>query len=332
MADAVSMREMLEAGVHFGHQTRRWNPHMRRFIYTERNGIHILDLGQTVPLLDAALDKIREVVSGGQTVLFVGTKRQARDILQSEAGRCGMPYVTLRWLGGTLTNWTTISKRINYLQELEQTVATLEESDLPKKERITLTRQYNRMHRAFGGLSSMTRLPGAIFSVDPTMDSIAVNEANRMKIPIIAMCDTNSDPDLIDFPIPSNDDALRAIKLITARVSEAVTEGLAYGEVEQELVAREAAGESPVAAAGVDAAPADAAAAPAEAATPAAPEAPPAAAQAGEIPPAAPAVETPPAAPAAETPPAAAPVAETAPAAPAPETAPPADPPAPGAG
>jgi small subunit ribosomal protein S2 len=352
------MREMLEAGVHFGHQTRRWNPHMRRFIYTERNGIHILDLGQTVPLLDTALDKIREVVSGGQTVLFVGTKRQARDILQSEAGRCGMPYVTLRWLGGTLTNWTTISKRINYLQELEQTVATLEESDLPKKERITLTRQYNRMHRAFGGLSNMTRLPGAIFSVDPTMDSIAVNEANRMKIPIIAMCDTNSDPDLIDFPIPSNDDALRAIRLITGRVSEAVIEGLAYGEVEQELVAREAAGESPVASASAEAAaaPAEAAAAPAAAAPEAAPATPPAAAPpaaappaapeaapAAPPPPAAPTAETPPAAaPTAETPPAAAPAAETPPAAespppaaPAPETAPPTDlsvdPPAPSA-
>jgi small subunit ribosomal protein S2 len=186
---------------------------MRRYIYTERNGIHILDLGQTVYLLDAALDKIREVVSAGQTVLFVGTKRQARDIIQTEADRCGMPYVTLRWLGGTLTNWTTISKRVAYMQELEQEVMTIEESDLSKKDRINLTRKYNRLLRGFGGLRNMTRLPGALFIVDPTLDSIAVNEANRAKIPIIAMCDTNSDPDLIDFPIPSNDDALRAIRI-----------------------------------------------------------------------------------------------------------------------
>ena len=226
VADASTMREMLEAGVHFGHQTRRWNPHMRRYIYTERNGIHILDLGQTVYLLDAALDKIREVVSAGQMVLFVGTKRQARDIIQTEADRCGMPHVTLRWLGGTLTNWTTISKRVVFMQELEQQVMAIEESDLSKKERIDLTRKYNRMLRGFGGLRNMTRLPGALFIVDPTLDSIAVNEANRAHIPIIAMCDTNSDPDLIDFPIPSNDDALRAIRMMTGRVTEAVLEGL----------------------------------------------------------------------------------------------------------
>ncbi|HJM75591.1 MAG TPA: 30S ribosomal protein S2 [Dehalococcoidia bacterium] len=283
------MREMLEAGVHFGHQTRRWNPHMRRYIFTERNGIHILDLGQTVHLLDAALDKIREVVSAGQTVLFVGTKRQARDIIQTEADRCGMPYVTLRWLGGTLTNWTTISKRVAYMQELEQEMLTIEESDLSKKDRINLIRKYNRLLRGFGGLRNMTRLPGALFVVDPTLDSIAVNEANRAKIPIIAMCDTNSDPDLIDFPIPSNDDALRAIRMMTGRVTDAVVEGIAYGEVEQELAARDvdAAAGTPVAAApaapaaGAPAAPAapaaEASAAPAApeaAAAPSAPEAP----------------------------------------------------------
>ncbi|HJM90117.1 MAG TPA: 30S ribosomal protein S2 [Dehalococcoidia bacterium] len=298
------MREMLEAGVHFGHQTRRWNPHMRRYIYTESNGIHILDLGQTVPLLERALDKLREVVSAGQSVLFVGTKRQAREILEAEAARCGMPYVTLRWLGGTLTNFTTISKRITHLQELEEQMATLEESTLSKKERIDLTRQYNRMVRGFGGLRDMARLPGAVFIVDPTMDAIAVKEANRMKIPIIAMCDTNSDPDLIDFPIPSNDDALRAIRLMTSRVSGAILEGMAYGEVEQELAARDAAAAAaaPAADAAPVAAPAAEAAAPAAAPTaaPAAEAAAPAAAPPAEA--AAPAAAPPAEAPAAETP------------------------------
>lgn len=235
MADAVLMREMLEAGVHFGHQTYRWNPNMRQFIYTERNGIHIIDLGQTVGLLEKALERIREVVSSGQTVLFVGTKRQARDIVRGEAERCGMPYVNLRWLGGTLTNWSTISRRIEYFQELEQTVATVEDSAITKKERINLQREFSRMERAFGGLKQMSRPPGAVFVVDPTMDGIAVKEANRMQIPIVAMCDTNSDPDLIDLPVPSNDDAIRAIRLMTARVTEAVLEGLAFGELEQKI-------------------------------------------------------------------------------------------------
>ncbi len=247
MADAGMMKQMLEAGVHFGHQTYRWNPHMRQFIYTERNGIHIIDLGQTVDLLDRALDRIREVVAGGQTMLFVGTKRQARDIIRAEAERCGMPYVNLRWLGGTLTNWSTISRRIEHFQELEQSVATIETSELSKKERIGLERRFNRMQRAFGGLKQMSRPPGAIFIVDPTMDGIAVKEANRMRIPIIAMCDTNSDPDLIDLPVPSNDDAIRAIRLMTGCVTEAVLEGLAYGEVEQQLEAEAQPPAEPVA-------------------------------------------------------------------------------------
>ena len=260
MADAVTMREMLEAGVHFGHQTRRWNPHMRQFIFAERNGIHIIDLGQTVGLLDAALDKIRDVVSAGQTVLFVGTKRQAREIISTEAERCGMPYVTTRWLGGTMTNWSTISKRIEHFQELEQRVSAVETSELPKKERVMLQRQFNRMQRAFAGLKQMSRLPGAVFIVDPTMNEIAVNEADRMRIPIIAMCDTNCDPDLIDFPVPSNDDAIRAIRLMTRHMSEAVLEGLAVGEVEQQLETQAAP-----AAQAVPAAPAAAPAAPASA-------------------------------------------------------------------
>ena len=282
MADAVTMREMLEAGVHFGHQTRRWNPHMRQFIFAERNGIHIIDLGQTVGLLDIALDKVRDVVSAGQTLLFVGTKRQAREIISTEAERCGMPYVTTRWLGGTMTNWSTISKRIEHFQELEQRVGTVETSDLPKKERIMLQRQLNRMQRAFGGLKQMSRLPGAVFIVDPTMDEIAVNEANRMRIPIIAMCDTNCDPDLIDFPVPSNDDAIRAIRLMTSHVSEAVLEGLAVGEVEQQLETQAApaapaaqGAPAPAEGAATATATAEAAAAPEPAAPPEALEAPP---------------------------------------------------------
>ena len=332
MADAGVMRQMLEAGVHFGHQTRRWNPHMNPFIFTERNGIHIIDLGQTVGLLDAGLARIREVVSAGQTVLFVGTKRQAREIVRTEAERCGMPYVNTRWLGGTLTNWITISRRLEHFQELEQTVAGLETSDLPKKERISVQRQFNRMQRLFGGLKRMSRPPGALFVIDPTMDEIAVKEANRMRIPIIALCDTNSDPDLIDFPIPSNDDAVRAIRLMTGRVTETILEGLAFSEVEPEVEpdaipaegAAPAAAAAPVAAAApteaAEAAPADAAPA---AAAPSPSEAAP---SAGAAPSAAPSAEAPappvPASPEA-APAEAAPSAEAAPPVPAsPEAAP----------
>ncbi|MSQ42172.1 MAG: 30S ribosomal protein S2 [Dehalococcoidia bacterium] len=244
------MRQMLEAGVHFGHQTRRWNPHMRRFIFGERNGIHILDLAQTVGRLDAALEKLREVASEGQSVLFVGTKRQAHDIVRSEAERCGMPYVNSRWLGGTLTNWSTVTRRIAYLKDLEARVAAIEDSPLSKRERVELQREYTHIQRAFGGLRNLSRLPGALFLIDPTMDTIAVSEANRLHIPIAAMCDTNADPDLIDFPIPSNDDAIRAIRLVTGRVTDAILEGLAYGEVEQQFQARQAA--VPAAAAAVE--------------------------------------------------------------------------------
>jgi small subunit ribosomal protein S2 len=239
MAAGVTMRQMLEAGVHFGHQTRRWNPHMRRFIFTERNGIHILDLAQTVRLLDAALERVREVVSSGDQVLFVGTKKQARGIVQAEAERCGMPYVTTRWLGGTLTNFQTISKRIDYFKHVEQRMMTdpeaLDAEGMTKRERMMMLKEFERLQRSFSGLRNMTRLPGAVFIVDPTMEENAVREANRMRIPIIAMCDTNADPDVIDYPVPSNDDAIRAIQLMTARVAEAVLEGVAVGEVEQQF-------------------------------------------------------------------------------------------------
>jgi small subunit ribosomal protein S2 len=244
MAAGVTMRQMLEAGVHFGHQTRRWNPHMRPFIFTERHGIHILDLAKTVPLLDQALQQVRAVASSGQQVLFVGTKKQARETVRQEAERCGMPYVNTRWLGGTLSNWTTIARRISYFKELETRSIEGEDSHLTKKERLLLMKEFERMQRSFGGMRNMERVPGMLFIVDPSVESIAVQEANGLKIPIVAMCDTDADPDKIDFPIPANDDAIRSIQLMAGRVADAVLEGLAYGEVEQEA-AREVAREAP---------------------------------------------------------------------------------------
>jgi len=241
MAAGISMRQMLEAGVHFGHQTRRWNPHMRRFIFTERNGIHILDLAQTVQRLDDALEKVREVVSSGDQVLFVGTKKQARGIIEQEAQRAGMPYINTRWLGGTLTNFVTITKRIEHFKMLESRMSAgedaLEAQGLTKRERMVLAKEFERLTRSFGGLRNMTRLPGLIFVVDPTMEENAIAEANRAGIPIIAMCDTNANPDVIQFPIPSNDDAIRAIQLMTARIADASLEGIAVGEVEQQFQA-----------------------------------------------------------------------------------------------
>jgi len=250
VATATTMRQLLEAGVHFGHQTRRWNPHMRPFIFGERNGIHIIDLGQTVPRLEAALEKIREVASSGDKVLFVGTKKQARAIIQREAENAAMPYVNNRWLGGTLTNFGTISKRIQYYNELSDRFGSSEEVELEdssgslrqtKRERLMLQKEYERLTRSFSGLRSLERPPGAVFIVDPSMEDIAVHEANRAGIPTIAMCDTNANPDVIDFPIPSNDDAIRAIQLITGLVAQAVREGVAVGEVEQEFQAATAA-------------------------------------------------------------------------------------------
>jgi small subunit ribosomal protein S2 len=244
VASATTMRQLLEAGVHFGHQARRWNPHMRPFIFGELNGIHIIDLAQTVPRLDAALEKIREVSAAGDKVLFVGTKKQARAIVEREAENVGMPYVNNRWLGGTLTNFSTISKRIQYFNELSERFASSEEIELEdasgslrqtKRERLMLQKEYDRLTRAFSGLRSLERPPGAVFIVDPAMEDIAVREANRARIPIIAMCDTNANPDVIDFPIPSNDDAIRAIQLMAGLVAKAVREGVAVGEVEQQF-------------------------------------------------------------------------------------------------
>jgi small subunit ribosomal protein S2 len=239
MSAGISMREMLEAGVHFGHQTRRWNPHMQRYIFTARNGIHILDLAKTVRALDAAVEKVQEVVSSGEQVLFVGTKKQARRIVEQEAARCGMPFISNRWLGGTLTNFSTMQPRIAHFEKLSAQMAAGDEAfeDMTKRERMVLTKEYERLNRFYGGLNNLRRVPGLLFVVDPTMEENAIAEARRLGIPIVAMCDTNSNPDVIDFPIPSNDDAIRAIQLMTARVADAVIEGIAVGEVEQQFQA-----------------------------------------------------------------------------------------------
>ena len=257
------MQQLLKSGVHFGHQTRSWNPHMRPFIFGERNGVHIIDLAQTVVRLDAALEKIKEVSASGDKILFVGTKKQARMIIQREAESIGMPYVNNRWLGGTLTNFSTLSKRIEYYNELStgfdlgtsDEIKTSDSEDdasntdietksvkQTKKERVMLQKEFERLTRSFSGLRSLERTPGALFIVDPALEEIAVREANRAKIPVIAMCDTNANPDLIDYPIPSNDDAIRAIELMTKLVSKAIREGVAVSNIEQEF--QEAAGSS----------------------------------------------------------------------------------------
>ena len=220
------MKALLEAGVHFGHQTRRWNPKMRPYIFSERNGIHIIDLQQTVSCLTVALGFIRDVVASGQQLLLVGTKKQAREAIETESRRCAMPYVTNRWLGGTLTNFGTIQRRIEYLVRQEEARARGDFERLHKKEALKIDKEIDKLNRHLGGIKEMGRLPGAAYIIDPAMEDIAVAETRRLEIPIIAMCDTNCDPDLIDYPIPSNDDAIRAVKLITARVADAVLEGL----------------------------------------------------------------------------------------------------------
>jgi small subunit ribosomal protein S2 len=230
MATLVSMKQLLEAGVHFGHQTRKWNPRMRRFIYTERNGIHIIDLQQTVQRLSAAYDYVRDLVANGGTVLFVGTKKQAQEAIEAEATRAGMPYVNNRWLGGTLTNFQTIQSRIDHLVRLENARARGDFEVLPKKEQLKIDEEIARLNRHFGGIKEMTRLPSALFIVDPPKERNAVLEALRMHIPIVAMCDTNSDPDEVDYPIPANDDAIRAIKLITGKIADACLEGMTVRE------------------------------------------------------------------------------------------------------
>ncbi len=228
----VSMKELLEAGVHFGHRTRRWNPKMRPFIFTERSGIHIIDLQQTMLRLNEYAEMIRQISAKGGTVLFVGTKRQAQATVQQEADRCGMPYINQRWLGGTLTNWVTIKQRIDYLLQLERRYDAGEFRTLSKKEQLNIQREIEKLNRRIGGLKTMRRLPDLIFIVDINTEDLAVMEANKLRIPTIAMVDTNSNPDLVEYVIPSNDDAIRAVKLIVGAIATAVEDGTRIREVD----------------------------------------------------------------------------------------------------
>ena len=230
MTEPISMKGLLEAGVHFGHQTRRWDPRMKPFIYTARNGIHILDLGQTVECIDRAAIFAQEIATTGGNILFGGTKKQAQEVIQTEATRVTMPYVINRWLGGTLTNWQTIQARIQYMLRLERQEEIGQWELLPKKEALRLQKQRNRLHRYLGGLRDMKGLQQALFIVDVPKETIAIKEANRLGIPIISICDTNCDPTSISYPIPSNDDAIRAIQLITGHIADAASNGRALHE------------------------------------------------------------------------------------------------------
>lgn len=221
----ISMKQLLEAGVHFGHQTRRWNPKMAPYIFTERNGIYIIDLQKTVKKVEEAYNFVREVAAEGKTILFVGTKKQAQDAVKEEAIRSDMYYVNERWLGGMLTNFQTIQRRINRLRELENMEAKGMFEVLPKKEVIALKHEMDRLQKFLGGIKNMNKLPGALFIIDPRKERIAVAEARNLGIPIVAIVDTNCDPDEIDHVIPGNDDAIRAVKLLTAKMADAVLEG-----------------------------------------------------------------------------------------------------------
>jgi small subunit ribosomal protein S2 len=219
------MKALLETGVHFGHRTKRWNPKMKSFIYTERNGIHIIDLQQTMTALDSAYSAVRDIVSEDGIVLFVGTKRQAQESIAEQAQRCGMPYVKERWLGGTLTNWRTIRQRIDYILNLEERQERGDFERLPKKEALKLGREIAKLNQRLSGIKDMRRLPDMLFITDVRREATAVKEANKLGIPIVALVDTNCDPDPIDYAIPANDDAIRALKLITTKIADAVIEG-----------------------------------------------------------------------------------------------------------
>ena len=223
----ISMKKLLESGVHFGHRTNKWNPKMKQYIFTERNGIHIIDLSQTVKALNEALALVTKTVQDGGAVLMVGTKRQAQETIREEAERCGMPYVTERWLGGTLTNWVTIQQRIRELERLERLKETGEINLLTKKEGLMIEREINRLMIRLSGIRNMVDLPDLLFVVDVTREFTAIHEANLKKVPVIALVDTNCNPDSVDYPIPSNDDAIRAIKLLVGKMADAVLEGKA---------------------------------------------------------------------------------------------------------
>jgi small subunit ribosomal protein S2 len=225
LPDTATIKQLLEAGAHFGHQTGRWHPRMKEYIFTKRNGIHIIDLEKTAVMLDKACEFVRDVVTSGETILFVGTKKQAQESVQEEATRCGMYYVNQRWLGGMLTNFATIQARIDQLVRLEDQLARGELGRLLKKEILKLNEKIERLNRQMGGFKAMTTLPGALFIIDPTKERIALAEARRMGVPVVAIVDTNCNPDEIDYPIPANDDAIRAVKLVCTKIADAVIEG-----------------------------------------------------------------------------------------------------------
>ncbi|PXW92502.1 SSU ribosomal protein S2P [Streptohalobacillus salinus] len=234
----ISMKQLLEAGVHFGHQTRRWNPKMKKYIFTERNGIYIIDLQKTVKKVDEAYNFVKEVAENGGTVLFVGTKKQAQDSVRDEAIRSGQYYINQRWLGGTLTNFGTIRKRINRLKDIERMEEDGTFEVLPKKEVVGLLKEKDRLVKFLGGIKEMKKIPDALFIVDPRKERIAVAEAHKLNIPIVGIVDTNCDPDEIDYVIPANDDAIRAVKLLTSKMADAILE---VKQGEEEAAAEEAA-------------------------------------------------------------------------------------------
>jgi len=246
LPDTTTIKQLLEAGAHFGHQTGRWHPRMKNYIFTKRNGIHIIDLEKTAVMLDKACAFIREIVSQGETILFVGTKKQAQESVAEEAKRCGMYYVNLRWLGGMLTNFATIQARVDQLVRLEDQNARGELGRLTKKEAGKITDKIAHLNMQMGGFKEMTRLPGALFIVDPTKEKIALAEGKRMSIPVVAIVDTNCNPEEIDHIIPANDDAIRAVKLICSKIADAVLEGKAgmATNVPTEVVEGKAAAEA----------------------------------------------------------------------------------------
>jgi small subunit ribosomal protein S2 len=225
LPDTATVKELLEAGAHFGHQTSRWQPRMKKYIFTKRNGIHIIDLEQTTSMLDKACDFVRQVAADGGHILFVGTKKQAQEAIEEEAKRAGAYYVNQRWIGGVLTNFATIQARIDYLVRLEDQQARGEFSRLPKKEALKLEEEISRLNQQMGGIKEMTSLPDALFIVDPTRERIALAEARKVGIPVVAIADTNCNPDEIDYPIPANDDAIRAVRLICNKIADSIIEG-----------------------------------------------------------------------------------------------------------
>ena len=239
----ISMKQLLEAGVHFGHQTRRWNPKIKEYIFTERNGIYIIDLQKTVKKIDEAYYFIRDLAMDGGTVLFVGTKKQAQESIEQEAKRCEMYYVNQRWLGGMLTNFKTIQSRINKLRKIEKMEADGDFELLPKKEVIKLKAEQEKLEKNLGGIKEMRKLPSAMFVVDPRKEHIAILEAKALGIPVVAIVDTNCDPDEADYPIPGNDDAIRAVKLIASKIADAVLEGRQGEQMSDEAAEEEAASE-----------------------------------------------------------------------------------------